>query len=503
MFPAQKNDRKRYPLQWEKMQYMSKTIRNWRNLSKTIKDAWSTFAATYRYQLFLKRYFYYFMHEGITEDFNLYPELAQLPDPEFSVDLIEDGPCIDVTPEYIRNFGILPEVGQFVICRIIPISANSAQFFAPLVATLEVKAVYMDGLMLSFDFSANFDNIVFSLYLSKPVWESVKYPGTKFRYMGCFKPTNFIQLSDTPETYEGQAGKKVVVNETEDAVIFTDDNGCEYCLPTPTEADAGKVVTVNPDGDGYINEESGGGSFDCDDLLECNVFTELQSQIDSIINWLTNSGQTSIPPINFGLLYNRLAILDTRQLLPDGFSVPTKTQWSDLFNYFPSSVEAAYALCEKSPNYWLYILNNTNSAHFNARGAGTRRYNDYAFYGLLSFSYYHVLDYTTYAARIENGITNPLYYYKTTSGLSVRALKTNLSAREQTLPDFASGNPVTGHNGNIYRTVKINGFIWLADNLAETHYKNGDAIPQITDATEWKNATTGAMCAYDNEWSNV
>jgi len=64
--------------------------------------------------------------------------------------------------------------------------------------------------------------------------------------MGCFKPTKFIQLSDTPETYEGQAGKIVKVNEEENAVIFSDADGCEICPPVPGEGDAGKVITVNP-----------------------------------------------------------------------------------------------------------------------------------------------------------------------------------------------------------------------------------------------------------------
>jgi hypothetical protein len=34
--------------------------------------------------------------------------------------------------------------------------------------------------------------------------------------------TRFIQLADTPSTYLGQAGKVVVVNNTEDGVIFID-----------------------------------------------------------------------------------------------------------------------------------------------------------------------------------------------------------------------------------------------------------------------------------------
>lgn len=148
MFPAPKNDRKRYPMQYEKMNYMSKAIRNWRNMSAATKEAWSTFATTFPqptqknpekyltgYQLFLKRYFYHFMHEGINEEFNLLPKLSILPAPNFEISIAEEGQCIDVTEQYIRNF---------VYCQTRPVcyrSYNSnrsrlrANFFAPFLQT--------------------------------------------------------------------------------------------------------------------------------------------------------------------------------------------------------------------------------------------------------------------------------------------------------------------------------------------------------------------------------
>ncbi len=58
---------------------------------------------------------------------------------------------------------------------------------------------------------------------------------------------------------------------------------------------------------------------------------------------------------------------------------------------------------------------------------------------------------------------------------------------------------VTDIDGNVYKTVKIGSQWWMAENLKVTHYRNGNPIPCVTDATEWANLTTGAYCNYNNE----
>jgi uncharacterized protein (TIGR02145 family) len=66
-----------------------------------------------------------------------------------------------------------------------------------------------------------------------------------------------------------------------------------------------------------------------------------------------------------------------------------------------------------------------------------------------------------------------------------------------------AGMTVTDIDGNVYRTVKIGEQWWLAENLKVTHYRNGDAIPNVTDGTEWSGLTTGVYCNYDNNESFV
>jgi len=68
---------------------------------------------------------------------------------------------------------------------------------------------------------------------------------------------------------------------------------------------------------------------------------------------------------------------------------------------------------------------------------------------------------------------------------------------------FQTTGTVTDYDSNVYKTVKIGDQWWMAENLKVTHYRNGDPIPNVTDATEWNALTTGAYCNYDNNSSNA
>ena len=61
---------------------------------------------------------------------------------------------------------------------------------------------------------------------------------------------------------------------------------------------------------------------------------------------------------------------------------------------------------------------------------------------------------------------------------------------------------ITDIDGNVYNTIVIGTQVWMAENLKVTHYRNGDAIPNVNDAKEWENHATGAYCNYDNKSNN-
>jgi uncharacterized protein (TIGR02145 family) len=53
-------------------------------------------------------------------------------------------------------------------------------------------------------------------------------------------------------------------------------------------------------------------------------------------------------------------------------------------------------------------------------------------------------------------------------------------------------------DGNTYETVEIGNQTWMAENLKTTRYKNGAAITNIYNNSEWSGLTVGAYGDYDN-----
>ena len=71
--------------------------------------------------------------------------------------------------------------------------------------------------------------------------------------------------------------------------------------------------------------------------------------------------------------------------------------------------------------------------------------------------------------------------------------------------DSNNNNPtvdVVDIDGNTYQTVDICDQTWMKSNLNVSKYRNGDDIPQVTDATQWANLTTGAWCYFQNNTTN-
>jgi uncharacterized protein (TIGR02145 family) len=56
------------------------------------------------------------------------------------------------------------------------------------------------------------------------------------------------------------------------------------------------------------------------------------------------------------------------------------------------------------------------------------------------------------------------------------------------------GSPtVTDIDGNVYKTVSIGSQCWMKENLRVTKYRNGDAITNLTDQTDWDTTSYGAF----------
>lgn len=60
----------------------------------------------------------------------------------------------------------------------------------------------------------------------------------------------------------------------------------------------------------------------------------------------------------------------------------------------------------------------------------------------------------------------------------------------------------TDQDGNTFDWINYGTKDWAIENADVSTYRDGTAIPQVTDASEWENLTTGAWCYYGNNPNN-
>ena len=215
--------------------------------------------------------------------------------------------------------------------------------------------------------------------------------------------------------------------------------------------------------------------------------------------WCTQPQQESV---KYGYLYNWYACVDINGIASNGWEVPNNDKWDTLSTYLGGNTISGGKLKETGLTYWnTPNLGATNEVGFNAVGGGLRLSSgtygdlnvDEIFWTSDSYdSVYAWIRSVAYdRATLFNGADNKK------NGYALRLVKT-----VTTLTDGQSGT-YTGNDGRIYPTICIGTQEWLAVNLAETLYRNGTGIPKITNNTGWAALTTGAICAYSNDETNV
>jgi uncharacterized protein (TIGR02145 family) len=76
------------------------------------------------------------------------------------------------------------------------------------------------------------------------------------------------------------------------------------------------------------------------------------------------------------------------------------------------------------------------------------------------------------------------------------------STDENSIEINIDGPNVTDIDGNTYQSVSNCGLTFTKQNLNVSKYSDGTPIPEVTDATQWANLTTGAWCYYNNTTVN-
>lgn len=218
--------------------------------------------------------------------------------------------------------------------------------------------------------------------------------------------------------------------------------------------------------------------------------------------------------VEYGLLYNYFAIMDSRKISSsDDWVIPTYTSGttiekvSTLVTYLGGSSVAGGAMKDTGFVYWQSPNSGaTNSTGFNARGAATRSKTTGFTGNFMQQMYFFTRDLnSTPTGNLDNAIMYVLNYTNSSIYPQQNSEYCTYSVR---LVYKGVGTPTeyVGNDGHVYRVVTIGTQTWLADNLMETKFRNGDIIPwyganpsnYFTNA-EWSILTTAGVCAYNND----
>lgn len=219
-----------------------------------------------------------------------------------------------------------------------------------------------------------------------------------------------------------------------------------------------------------------------------------------------------VPPIvqdmKYGLLYNWHSATDVRNICAEGWHALGNADYVSLITYLGTPYGNGNKFKEIGFLFWTETNTEaTNELKFNGRGAGHRDPNNGSFFSLrnnLRIWSTEQRDADT-AKLLELTSSSDWMIIPTTaySSISKKAGNSIRAAKDITNKSHGEEGIYTGNDGKVYRTITIGTLEILADNLCETLFRNGEAIPEVTDNDEWAALETAGMCAYNNDWSNV
>ncbi len=82
-------------------------------------------------------------------------------------------------------------------------------------------------------------------------------------------------------------------------------------------------------------------------------------------------------------------------------------------------------------------------------------------------------------------------------GITARGVAANQGGDPSDRPQ--APEKVIDVDGNVYHTVTIGSQVWMVENLRVAHYRDGAAIPRVSDSEVWSDLTTGAYCLPEHD----
>ncbi|MCH1575150.1 MAG: fibrobacter succinogenes major paralogous domain-containing protein [Flavobacteriales bacterium] len=268
---------------------------------------------------------------------------------------------------------------------------------------------------------------------------------------------------------------------------------------------------------------------------------------DAWLNTSVGSACQYGDPEVYGLLYNWNVGIDSRNICPQFYSVPSREEWNDLISGLGGTEVAGGALKESGTSHW----NSPNTGADNSSGMtirpnGERGYGPTGFVGLgakaMLWTSTSASANGAYRLKLEAGNSTANIDDATLSvGYALRCIRNqptfgctdinyveynpaaNIDDGSCSIPsipgctqqDFIEYNPAANVDdgscstlagcsnsdsllvdGLNYGLVQMGADCWMNSNLRATHFSNGDTIPLIADPIEWSGMSTPG-------WSNI
>jgi len=206
--------------------------------------------------------------------------------------------------------------------------------------------------------------------------------------------------------------------------------------------------------------------------------------------------------VKYGYMYNGFCALDIN-ISAVGSHVPSDAEWTVLTNFLGGLDVAGGKLKESGFAHWdSPNTGATNETGFTAFASGTRNWYYETFDGINLFLLYWSTtpEYSSIRVRAMSNYDSKVVastYYPNYCVNSIRLIVDS--------PIEIVGNTAiyVGNDLKRYKCVKIGTQWWMAENLAETKYRDGSLIDRIISTTLWKTLTTGAMCAFNYDEANA
>jgi uncharacterized protein (TIGR02145 family) len=209
------------------------------------------------------------------------------------------------------------------------------------------------------------------------------------------------------------------------------------------------------------------------------------SKLGALYNWyvIAEDYEDSI----YGAFYNQYAVQDSRNIMNTGWHIPDKDElWT--FYAFVGGQNAGGKLKNTGFEYWNSPNGNaTNELGFNWKGSGmasggVSQHKNYGTIWCTTDNSAMLTDrYVGYLSVVTHGTS-----WAKWMGYSARGIKDSTN-----LTNGQTGT-YTGNDGTVYPTICIGTQEWLAQDLYETKYRNGDLITLVPNWGFCQN--TSAMC---------